>query len=52
MTEFNIDCEKTDEEILTGEVSDEALEAAAGMSASAQAGSSLYSTITVAGCGC
>jgi hypothetical protein len=43
--------ERTDEETLTYEVSDEALEAAAG-TAGTEAASSLWSSYTVAGCTC
>ena len=43
--------EQTDD-ILTYDVSDEALESAGGMSAGARAGTSLYSTIDVSGCTC
>jgi hypothetical protein len=39
-------------DVLTIDVSDEALEAAGGMSAGAQAGSSLYSTVSATGCTC
>jgi hypothetical protein len=39
-------------DVLTYDVSDEALENAGGMSAAAQAGSSLYSTIDPSGCTC
>ena len=42
----------TTDDILTYDVSDEALEIAGGMPASAQAGTSLWSTIDVSGCTC
>jgi len=43
----------TDEvDVLTIDISDDALEAAGGMSAGAQAGSSLYSTVSASGCTC
>jgi hypothetical protein len=47
-----IDLTETDEELFNAQVSDEALETAAGMSAAAQAGASLWSTVTVSGCTC
>jgi hypothetical protein len=47
-----IDLTDADEEMLNIDVSDEALETAAGMSAAAQAGASLWSTVTVSGCTC
>ena len=50
MTE--VDLEQTDEQILACEVSDEALEVAAGNSAGMQGGSSLWSTVHVSGCTC
>ena len=50
MNRTTIDLDQTDEEILTYDVSDEALEAAAGTSA--EAVSSLWSSIDVSGCGC
>ena len=40
------------DEILANTISDDALETAGGMSAGAQAGSSLYSTIDASGCTC
>lgn len=40
------------DDVLVIDISDEALESAGGMSAGAQAGSSLYSTIDVSGCTC
>ena len=46
----DIAIDQSDEEILAHEISDEALEAAAGTSA--EAGASLWSTISVAGCTC
>jgi hypothetical protein len=41
-----------DDDVLTYDFSDEALESAGGMSVTAQAGSSLYSSSTPAGCTC
>jgi hypothetical protein len=52
VNEITIDLNQADEDILANDVSDEALETAAGMSAAAQAGSSLWSSFTVAGCTC
>jgi hypothetical protein len=40
------------DDIFAYDISDEALENAGGMSAGAQAGTSLYSTIDVSGCTC
>jgi hypothetical protein len=40
------------DDIFTHDISDEALENTGGMSASAQAGTSLWSTIDVSGCTC
>jgi hypothetical protein len=48
----DIDLDPTDEESLTNEVSDEALEIAAGTAAGTQAGASLWSSYTPAGCTC
>jgi hypothetical protein len=42
----------TSDEIFTSDVSDEALENAGGMSATAQAGASLYSSYNASGCTC
>ena len=39
-------------DVLSIDVSDDALEAAGGLSAGAQAGSSLYSTVSASGCTC
>jgi hypothetical protein len=44
--------DQSDTEILTNEVSDEALENAAGTSPGLEGGSSLWSTVSVAGCTC
>jgi hypothetical protein len=46
------DLDQIAEETLTYEVSDEALEMAAGTSMGAEAGSSLWSSFTPAGCTC
>jgi hypothetical protein len=40
------------DDIFTTDISDEALENAGGISATAQAGSSLYSTVQACGCTC
>jgi hypothetical protein len=48
-TTFALD--ETDD-LLAVDVSDDVLESAGGMSAGAQAGSSLYSTVSVSGCTC
>ena len=42
----------TFDDVFTTDISDEALENAGGMSATAQAGSSLYSTHQACGCTC
>ena len=47
-----IERDQNDEEILAYEISDEELEIAAGASASVQGASSLWSTVSVAGCTC
>ena len=52
MSDITIENDQTDEEILTYEISDEELEIAAGTSAGARGASSLWSTISVAGCTC
>ena len=52
MNDLAIDLSQAEDDALINEVSDEALEIAAGMSASAQAGASLWSTVTVSGCTC
>ncbi len=39
-------------DVFTNDISDEALENAGGISATAQAGSSLYSTVQACGCTC
>ena len=40
------------DDLFTSDMSDEALESAGGMSAAAQAGSSLYSSYDASGCTC
>ncbi|MGH6770256.1 MAG: hypothetical protein ACRECO_14675 [Xanthobacteraceae bacterium] len=52
MNHVTIDLNEADDEVLNIDVSDEALETAAGMSAAAQAGASLWSSFTVSGCTC
>jgi hypothetical protein len=52
VSDISIDANQADEDCLATDVSDEALETAAGMSAAAQAGASLWSTVTVSGCTC
>ena len=52
VNDITIDLDQTEEESLTYEVSDEALEIAAGTSAGTQGGSSLWSSFTPAGCTC
>ena len=52
VNDITVDLDRTDEETLTYEVSDEALETAAGSSAGTEAGSSLWSSFTPAGCTC
>ncbi len=48
---MSVTCSITDD-VFTTDISDEALENAGGMSAAAQAGSSLYSSYDVSGCTC
>jgi hypothetical protein len=48
-TTFTVDHTR---DILTCDISDEAMENAGGMAASAQAGCSLYSSYDACGCGC
>jgi hypothetical protein len=50
VNDITVDLDKVEEEILANDVSDEALEVAAGMPI--QAGASLWSTVHVSGCTC
>jgi hypothetical protein len=52
VNDITADLNQNDEDMLRSDVSDEALEVAAGMSATAQAAASLWSTVTVSGCTC
>jgi hypothetical protein len=52
VNDITADLDQIDEETLTYEVTDEALEIAAGTATGTEAGSSLWSSFTPAGCTC